>query len=129
MMTFFVKRIVNLCITFLLRFLSILNYFRKKCLTKKKSICYDNFDLKRNLINGGKTVLFKGYFKLKVFFKERGITQDKVAADLGISRTMLNRKMNRNKTDFTLDEIRKLCEIYKLKGEKFFLKNSFVNEN
>ena len=62
----------------------------------------------------------KGYFKLKGYFVEHGIKQQEIADLLKIGRSTLNVKLNRNGTDFTMQEVRTLWK-YKLDANIFFL--------
>lgn len=63
------------------------------------------------------------YLKLKAFFVENNIKLDDVASVLSVSRTTLSKKLNRFQgTDFKLDEVRKLCETYKINANEFFLR-------
>ena len=48
----------------------------------------------------------KGYSKLKGYFVEHGIKQQEIADLLKIGRSTLNVKLNRNGTDFTMQEVR-----------------------
>lgn len=62
-----------------------------------------------------------GYFKLKGFFVENNISQQEIAELLGINRSTLNSKLNRNKADFTMEEARLISKTYNLDMNKFFL--------
>ena len=62
-----------------------------------------------------------GYQKLKAFFVENNIKQLDVAEFLHLTRTTFNKKINRNKLDFTMNEVRKMCMKYKLNANEFFL--------
>jgi len=63
----------------------------------------------------------KGYGKLKGYLVERGIKQSELAKLLGIDRATLNKKLNQNKADFTICEVKKICNTYKLDSNLFFL--------
>lgn len=63
----------------------------------------------------------KGYNKLKAFLVEMGISQQAFADKLKISRNAANRKLNQNGLDFTLREMRHICEQYNLDANQFFL--------
>lgn len=62
-----------------------------------------------------------GYAKLKGYLVEHGIKQQEVADLLGLDRSTLNVKLNRNNADFTLLEVRVLCRTYGLDANEFFL--------
>ena len=62
-----------------------------------------------------------GYRKLMAYFVVNGITQGEVAKLLGINRSTFNSKLHRKKADFTLSEVRTMCEHYKLDANHFFL--------
>ncbi len=62
-----------------------------------------------------------GYRKLKAYLVENGIAQGEVADLLGISRSTFNSKLHRKGADFTLPEVRSMCERYGLDANKFFL--------
>lgn len=63
----------------------------------------------------------RGYSKLKGYFVEKDISQQEVAELLGINRSTLNSKLNRNKADFTMEEARLIASKYNLDMNKFFL--------
>lgn len=63
----------------------------------------------------------KGYSKLKGYLVEKNISQQEVAELLEINRSTLNSKLNRNKADFTIDEVRKISIKYNLDLNEFFL--------
>lgn len=62
-----------------------------------------------------------GYLKLKAYFVENGIKQSDVADLLDLSRSAFNSKLNRNKADFTLNQVRLICKTYKISASEFFL--------
>lgn len=62
-----------------------------------------------------------GYMKLKAFLAENGIKQKEVAEMLDITQTSFSCKINRNGQDFTMDEVRKLCNEYNLDPNEIFL--------
>lgn len=69
----------------------------------------------------------RGYSKLKGYFVEKDISQQEVAELLGINRSTLNSKLNRNKADFTMEEARLIASKYNLDMNKFFwFKCSFI---
>lgn len=62
-----------------------------------------------------------GYLKLKAYFVENGIKQSDVADLLDLSRSAFNSKLNRNKTDFSLNQVRLICKTYGISASEFFL--------
>ena len=62
-----------------------------------------------------------GYLKLKAYFVENGIKQSDVANLLNLSRSAFNSKLNRNKADFTLNQVRLICKTYGVSASEFFL--------
>lgn len=69
------------------------------------------------------------YLKLKSYFIANDIKFDVIAKELGISRTTLSKKINRFKgTDFKLDEVRKICKLYKIDANEFFCFESSLKE-
>lgn len=62
----------------------------------------------------------KAYNKFKAYLIENEIKQEEVADFLGVTRTTFNTKLNRNGQDFSLDEVRRLCNKYKLDANDFF---------
>ena len=61
------------------------------------------------------------YNKLKGYLAENEIKNKDVAKLLGVTETSFSKKINRNGQDFTADQIRTLCNKYKLDANKFFL--------
>lgn len=57
--------------------------------------------------------------KFKGFMAERGIKQSEIAKLLGIDVSNVNLKVN-GKQDFTIKQIRKICDEYKIKADKYF---------
>ena len=62
-----------------------------------------------------------GYLKLKAYIVENGIKQSDVADLLDLSRSAFNSKLNRNKADFTLKQVRLICKTYGISASEFFL--------
>lgn len=62
----------------------------------------------------------KPYNKLKAYFVEHGIKQIDVAKVLGITNSSFNKKINRNGEDFTINQVKTLCEHYNLDANIFF---------
>lgn len=63
------------------------------------------------------------YFKFRAFLDEQEIKQVEVAAMLGINRATLNQKINGTGGDFSVVEVRKICEYYKISADEFFINN------
>lgn len=63
----------------------------------------------------------KGYGKLRGYFTENNITREEVAKLLDINRSTLSSKLNKNKADFTIEEVRLICLKYGLDMNEFFL--------
>lgn len=59
--------------------------------------------------------------KFKAWLVENKIKQTEVAELLGITRELLNAKINGHK-DFTLAQVKRLCEYYKISADDFFVK-------
>lgn len=56
------------------------------------------------------------YSKLLGRIREKGCTQESLAAKIGVSATTLNKKL-RGHTSFTQKEIASICEVLDLSGE------------
>lgn len=69
----------------------------------------------------GENMENKAYNKFKAYLIENEIKQEEVADFLGVTRTTFNTKLNRNGQDFSLGEVRRLCNKYKLDANDFFL--------
>lgn len=61
------------------------------------------------------------YRKLKAFFVENNIKQSEVAELLGKSVSALNQNLNGTGGDFSLSEVRILCNLYGLSSDAFFI--------
>lgn len=61
------------------------------------------------------------YFKFKGWMVENQISQQQLADILHMNRTQLNQRLNGTGADFTLDEIRKIKEVFQIKTDEFFL--------
>ena len=63
----------------------------------------------------------KNYTKLRIFLLENGIKNKEVAKLLEIDDSTFSRKISKKtKTDFNLDEVRKICDNYKIDPKKYF---------
>jgi putative transcriptional regulator len=60
----------------------------------------------------------RGYPKLKGYLKEKGINQAVAASVIGIKLNAFNNKLN-GRSDFTMSEVRKLCEYLGIKSDIF----------
>ena len=58
--------------------------------------------------------------KFKAWLTEHKIRQEEVAKVLGISRELVNAKLN-GRQDFTLAQVKRLCEYYKISADDFFV--------
>lgn len=63
------------------------------------------------------------YFKFRAFLDEQGIKQVEVAEMLEINRATLNQKINGTGGDFSIVEVRKICEHYNISSDEFFINN------
>ena len=66
------------------------------------------------------------YLELKKFFLSKNIKQYEIADLLGIDRSTFNSKLNSSSADFTLSEVRILCQKFNLDANKYFLFDLFV---
>ena len=57
---------------------------------------------------------------VKMELRKRKISQQELAEELGISRSYLNKKLNRNGTDFSRGEIEAIKNKFNIGVEKFF---------
>lgn len=62
------------------------------------------------------------YVKFKQFLVENDIKRKDIAKLLGISLTLTSSKLNTKKDDFTLKQIRTLCNKYDLDSNVYFIK-------
>lgn len=60
------------------------------------------------------------YGKLKGFMDEHGIKNKDMAELLGITEVSFSAKINQKNQDFTVEQIRTICNTYKLNANKFF---------
>lgn len=63
----------------------------------------------------------KPYFKLKAYLVENNIKQNEVAKYLDMNKSTFSRKLNRKYGDFTIEEVRKICNRYNLDANIYFL--------
>ena len=61
------------------------------------------------------------YHKFKGWMVENQISQQELADLLHLSRTNLNKRLNGSGADFSLDELRKIKEVYQINTDEFFL--------
>jgi len=65
--------------------------------------------------------------KFKAWLVEHKISQKEVAELLGVTTVSVNRKLN-GIEDFTVKQIRLICEKYGLSADEFFFAECFKNE-
>ncbi len=63
------------------------------------------------------------YFKFRAFLDENGIKQVDVAKVLGVTKVTVNKKINGTGGDFSLPELRKICEVYNISADVYFINN------
>lgn len=61
-----------------------------------------------------------GYIELKKYLIEHNIKHSDLADMLDISKTAFSKKINRNGSDFTLEEARAICVKYGIEMQDFF---------
>mgnify|MGYP000853289688 CR=1 FL=1 len=67
----------------------------------------------------------KPFYKLKGYLAENGIKQRDLARQIGMSEVSLSQKINRAGSTFTIDEVKKICEVLGISADDFFLTQSF----
>lgn len=67
------------------------------------------------------------YFKFKTLLKEKGIKQEEVANLLGKSVYAINQNINGTGGDFSVSEVRLICNTYKISADEFFINNMVSN--
>lgn len=60
------------------------------------------------------------YNKFKGFLVENGIQQKEVAELLNISVPTFNKRLNGTGSDFSIQDVKKICSRYNIKAEIFF---------
>ena len=65
------------------------------------------------------------FYKLKGYLAENGIKQRDLAESIGISEVSLSQKINRSGSVFTLDEVKKICDVLHISADDFFLTRTF----
>lgn len=60
------------------------------------------------------------HLKFKAWLVENGIKQNELAELLGITKEGVNAKVN-GKQNFTLAQVKKICETYKISADLFFI--------
>lgn len=65
------------------------------------------------------------YLKLKMYLLENDIKHKDVAKLLGITPALFSQKINKNKSNFTLDEASKICSEYNLSMHEYFFNDNF----
>ena len=69
------------------------------------------------------------YYKLKAFLVQNNIAQKELAKLLGKSTPALNQNINGTGGDFSIKEIRLICNTYHISADLFFLDLGFENDN
>lgn len=64
------------------------------------------------------------YRKLKALIVEKGISQKDLAVKLGKSRTALNQNLNGTGGDFSLTDVRLICEIFQISADDYFVNHA-----
>lgn len=60
------------------------------------------------------------YGKFKAFLAENNIKHSEVADLIGVTNSTFSKKINRNNADFNANELRIICNHYKIKSDIFF---------
>ena len=61
------------------------------------------------------------YMKLKLFLVENKILYKEVAELIGVSKSSFSRKINAKGEDFSLKQVKVICETYNLDANVYFL--------
>lgn len=61
------------------------------------------------------------YSKLKAWMSENGVRQKDMAELLGVGISAINQKLNATGGDFSMAEVRKICEHYRISADSFFV--------
>lgn len=61
------------------------------------------------------------YVKFKQFLIEHNVKKQDVAKLLGINACVLSNKLNTENSDFTLSQVRKLCNYYHISCDLYFM--------
>lgn len=93
--------------------------WNEKMLSYKYKVSYSKHRGGDNMITAQE---FKSpYYNLKEIIQRKGLTQSKIADELGIDRSTFNLKINRtNGRDFTFEEAIRLSKMLNEKIEYFF---------
>lgn len=67
------------------------------------------------------------YTKFKAFLDETGVIQKEVADLLGKSTSAFNQNLNGTGGDFSISEIRVICEKFKISADDYFLRPCVSN--
>lgn len=73
-----------------------------------------------NGIKGGEGMVQQKHTKLRLYLDKHGIKHKEVAKAMGMTTNRFSQKINRNKSDFTLQEASLLCYILDLNMNEFF---------
>lgn len=99
----------------------------KKVIDSDISISYtetDRFDMETlqrgggGMSNGRRRV---PYLKFKAFLVENNISQSELARLLGKSKSAVNQNINGTGGDFSLEEVRLICQKYNISADEYFL--------
>ena len=74
-----------------------------------------------NGIKGGGSMVQQKHTKLRLYLDKNGIKHKEVAKAMGMTTNRFSQKINRNKSDFTLQEASLLCYILDLNMNEFFI--------
>ena len=65
------------------------------------------------------------YINLKVYLTKKGIKQAEVAKMIGMKPSRFSQKINRNKSDFTIEEASAICSVLRISMDEYFFNNNF----
>lgn len=66
----------------------------------------------------------KKHTKLRLYLEKHGIKHKEVASAMGITTNRFSQKINRNKSDFTLQEASLLCYILDISMDEYFFEDN-----
>ncbi|MDU0476317.1 helix-turn-helix transcriptional regulator [Staphylococcus chromogenes] len=65
------------------------------------------------------------YKKLRLLLEDRNIKHQQVAKDIGMAPARFSQKINRNKSDFTLAEASRVCDVLDISLDEYFYVQDF----
>lgn len=65
------------------------------------------------------------YINLKVYLTKKGIKHAEVAKMIGMNPSRFSQKINRNKSDFTIEEASAICSVLRISMDEYFFNNNF----